>query len=281
MNQMFDAALVSDNQLQRSHGTIRLAFAKKGDRNFIAERYASAPSRILVPSNHLSVPEAVLANTSGGIAGGDTLKFDVLVASETEALVTGQAAEKVYRSIDVPASIRTRIEVEDEGVLEYLPQETILFNGAKLDRQVDISLGLRARLLLSEMFVLGRWAMGEDFTIGTLTDRWKVDVAGRPIWRESLRLEGGLPSLNSPIGFAGARALATIFYVGSNAAEILESVREALGTLSGATLVRGMLVIRMMGTEAGALKGQLANIISNIRAIALNRPSEVPRVWRC
>ena len=122
---MFDAALVSDNQLQRSHGTIRLAFAKKGDRNFIAERYASAPSRILVPSNHLSVPEAVLANTSGGIAGGDTLKFDVLVASETEALVTGQAAEKVYRSIDVPASIRTRIEVEDEGVLEYLPQETI------------------------------------------------------------------------------------------------------------------------------------------------------------
>jgi urease accessory protein len=131
------------------------------------------------------------------------------------------------------------------------------------------------------MFVLGRWAMGEDFTVGTLSDRWKVDVAGRPIWRESLRLEGGLPSLSSPIGFADARALATIFYVGSNAAEILESVREALGTLSGATLVRGMLVIRMMGTEAGALKGQLANIISNIRAIALNRPSEVPRVWRC
>jgi urease accessory protein len=278
---MFDAALVSDNQLQRSHGTIRLAFAKKGDRNFIAERYASAPSRILVPSNHLSVPEAVLANTSGGIAGGDTLKFDVLVASETEALVTGQAAEKVYRSIDVPASIRTRIEVEDEGVLEYLPQETILFNGAKLDRQVDITLGLGARLLLSEMFVLGRWAMGEDFTIGALTDRWKIDIAGRPIWRESLRLEGGLSSLNSPIGFADARALATIFYVGSNAAEILESVREALGTLSGATLVRGMLVIRMMGTEAGALKGQLANVISNIRATALNRPSEVPRVWRC
>jgi len=278
---MFDADSVSDDQLQRSHGAARLAFANRDNRNSIVERYASAPVRILTPSVQGGIPEAVLANTSGGIAGGDTSHVDILVAQNAQALVTGQAAEKIYRSIDMPASIRTVIKIEDGSTLEYLPQESILFDGAKLNRAVNISLGARSCLLLSEMFVLGRWAMNEDFTRGIFLDRWSIDVAGQPIWREGLRVEGGLSSLSSSLGFANARALATIFYAGANAAELLGLARDVIGPMGGATIVRGMLVVRMLGNEAGMLKQQLSEIISIIRAAALGRPAEVPRVWRC
>ena len=278
---MFDADSVSDDQLQRSHGAARLAFANRDNRNSIVERYASAPVRILTPSIQGGIPEAVLANTSGGIAGGDTSHIDILVAQNAQALVTGQAAEKIYRSIDMPASIRTVIKIEDGSTLEYLPQESILFDGAKLNRAVNISLGARSCLLLSEMFVLGRWAMNEDFTRGIFLDRWSIDVAGQPIWREGLRIEGGLSSLSSSLGFANARALATIFYAGANAAEVLGLARDVIGPMGGATIVRGMLVVRMLGNEAGMLKQQLSEIISIIRAAALGRPAEVPRVWRC
>jgi len=278
---MFDADSVSDDQLQRSHGAARLAFANRDNRNSIVERYASAPVRILTPSVQGGIPEAVLANTSGGIAGGDTSHIDILVAQNSQALVTGQAAEKIYRSIDMPASIRTVIKIEDGSTLEYLPQESILFDGAKLNRAVNISLGARSCLLLSEMFVLGRWAMNEDFTRGIFLDRWSIDVAGQPIWREGLRIEGGLSSLSSSLGFANARALATIFYAGANAAEVLGLARDVIGPMGGATIVRGMLVVRMLGNEAGMLKQQLSEIISIIRAAALGRPAEVPRVWRC
>jgi len=278
---MFDADSVSDDQLQRSHGAARLAFANRDNRNSIVERYASAPVRILTPSVQGGIPEAVLANTSGGIAGGDTSHIDILVAQNAQALVTGQAAEKIYRSIDMPASIRTVIKIEDGSTLEYLPQESILFDGAKLNRAVNISLGARSCLLLSEMFVLGRWAMNEDFTRGIFLDRWSIDVAGQPIWREGLRVEGGLSSLSSSLGFANARALATIFYAGANAAEVLGLARDVIGPMGGATIVRGMLVVRMLGNEAGMLKQQLSEIISIIRAAALGRPAEVPRVWRC
>ena len=278
---MFDADSVSDDQLQRSHGAARLAFANRDNRNSIVERYASAPVRILTPSVQGGIPEAVLANTSGGIAGGDTSHIDILVAQNAQALVTGQAAEKIYRSIDMPASIRTVIKIEDGSTLEYLPQESILFDGAKLNRAVNISLGARSCLLLSEMFVLGRWAMNEDFTRGIFLDRWSIDVAGQPIWREGLRVEGGLSSLSSSLGFANARALATIFYAGANAAEVVGLARDVIGPMGGATIVRGMLVVRMLGNEAGMLKQQLGEIISIIRAAALGRPAEVPRVWRC
>ena len=278
---MFDADSVSDDQLQRSHGAARLAFANRDNRNSIVERYASAPVRILTPSIQGGIPEAVLANTSGGIAGGDTSHIDILVAQNAQALVTGQAAEKIYRSIDMPASIRTVIKIEDGSTLEYLPQESILFDGAKLNRAVNISLGARSCLLLSEMFVLGRWAMNEDFIRGIFLDRWSIDVAGQPIWREGLRIEGGLSSLSSSLGFANARALATIFYAGANAAEVLGLARDVIGPMGGATIVRGMLVVRMLGNEAGMLKQQLGEIISIIRAAALGRPAEVPRVWRC
>jgi len=278
---MFDADSVSDDQLQRSHGAARLAFANRINRNSIVERYASAPVRILTPSVQGGIPEAVLANTSGGIAGGDTSHVEILVAQNAQALVTGQAAEKIYRSIDMPASIRTVIKIEDDSTLEYLPQESILFDGAKLNRAVNISLGARSCLLLSEMFVLGRWAMKEDFTRGIFLDRWSIDVAGQPIWREGLRVEGGLSSLSSSLGFANARALATIFYVGANASEVLGLARDAIGPMGGATIVRDMLVVRMLGNEAGVLKQQLGEIISIIRAAALGRPAEVPRVWRC
>ncbi len=281
---MFDAGSASDSALQRSHGIAHLRFEARDGTTAPVRRYAAAPARLLAPRMHGGPPEIVLANTAGGVAGGDRSDVTVEAGPGANATVTGQAAEKIYRAIDAPARITTRLTLEAGSTLEWLPQETILFDGARLDRRIDVSLAPDARLLLAEMLVFGRKAHGESFQTGRLLDRWRVDRAGRPLWRDGLLVEGGSNALAAAAGFGGARALATIVYAGPNAADLVEPLRallDAAGHFSGASLVHGLLIARLLGDDAGPLKRGLSNIIGAFRAQALGRPAAAPRVWLC
>lgn len=278
---MFDAGSASDGKLQRSHGAARLRFDASGGRQRLLERYASAPVRILTPARE-GAPEAVIANTSGGVAGGDSLCFSVAAGPGADGTVSGQAAEKIYRAIDRPARIDTRLDVGAGARLEWLPQETIMFNGARLDRDIRVDLAPDAELLLVESLALGRRAYGETFATGALMDRWRIDRAGRPIWRDALRLDGGDPAMAAAAGFADARAMATAIYCGPRTAEALEAARALpVACALGATVVRGLVFIRMLGDEAGALKHALGLLVGRLREAAFDRPPEPPRVWLC
>lgn len=280
---MFDAGSASDAGLQRSRGAARLGFDAPDGRPRIRERYGSAPLRILTPASESAAPEAVLANTSGGIAGGDSLTVDVTVGPAGDGTVAGQAAEKVYRSLGAAATIDTRLTVADGARLEWLPQETILFDGARLNRTIAVDLAPDASVLLAETLVFGRRAQGETFQSGALRDRWRIDRGGKPVWRDALVVAGGDPAFAAAPGFAGKRALATLIFAGPDAASLLEMARDALppGEASGATLVRGLLVARLLAEEAGELKHDLGGLVAALRARAFDRPARPPRVWLC
>ena len=282
---MFDAVSASDSALQRSHGEARLRFAADANgQSRLIERYASSPARLLTPRTHGEAPEAVLANTAGGVAGGDSLTVSVDCGPGADGVVSGQAAEKIYRALDAPAVMQTSLRLDAGATLEWLPQETILFNGALLNRQINVDLANDARLLMAETIVLGRKAHNETFASGCLTDTWRIDRAGQPVWRDRMLVEGGGDSLFTATGFRSARALATMIYAAPDApahTEYLQTEMANLPIFAGATHVRGLLIARMLGDDAGALKSMLADVIGTFRHRALDRPATAPRVWLC
>jgi len=284
---MFDADSASDSALQRSHGAARLGFARRGGRSRIVARYAAAPARILTPSVYGSAPEAVLANTSGGVAGGDSMRIDVSVEAGAEGVAVGQAAERIYRALDAPATVETDLRVGPGGSLQWLPQETILFDGAMLNRRISVDLAADARLLLAEMVVFGRKAHGERFGSGLFHDFWRIDRAGRPLWRERTQVTGGDGSETAMLGFDGRRALASVIVADPDGARLVEPVRDLLADLpapdfiSGASFRRGLLICRMLSDDAGPLKRALAAIVGHLRALAFDGPATPPRVWQC
>ena len=282
---MFDAVSASDSALQRSHGEARLRFSADTDgKSRLIERYASSPARLLTPRTHGEAPEAVLANTAGGFAGGDSLSVSVDCGRGADGVVSGQAAEKIYRALDAPAKMQTTLRLDAGATLEWLPQETILFNGALLNRQINVDLADNARLLMAETIVLGRKAHNETFASGCLTDYWRIDRAGQPVWRDRMLVEGGGDSLFAATGFRSARALATMIYAAPDAAshtEYLQTKMASLPLFAGATYVRGLLIARLLGDDAGALKSVLSDVIGAFRHRVLARPATAPRVWLC
>src|SRR4051812_17746226 len=149
-------------RLQRADGAACLRFARRGPSSALADLYQRAPCRVLFPHPPAhEPPQAVLVTTTGGLTGGDRLRIDVAVDAGAAATVTTQAAEKLYRSIDGDAEIDISISVQRGGWAEWLMQETILFDGARLRRRTELDVATGARLLAVESLVFGRSAMGE------------------------------------------------------------------------------------------------------------------------
>ena len=280
------AVSASDLALQRSRGRAVLRFEARDGGSALVERYSRAPMRILTPRPANGVPEAVLANLAGGIAGGDRCEVGVAAGPGAEAVVSGQAAEKVYRAIDAPAEWVTRLTLGPGAALEWLPQETILFDGARLNRRIEVDMAGDARLLAVETLVFGRAAHGERMVDGGLADRWRIDRDGRPVWRDALRIGGGAfgPAAASEAGLRGARVSATLIYAAPDAPDRLEELRGLLAGLSafaGASAVRGLVAVRFLAREGGTFKRELAALLGLFRASAFGRPALVPRVWLC
>ena len=281
-----NAVLASDRALQRSRGRAVLRFEARDGGSALVERYSCAPMRILTPRPANGVPEAVLANLAGGIAGGDRCEVGVAAGPEAEAVVSGQAAEKVYRAIDAPAEWVTRLTLGPGAVLEWLPQETILFDGARLRRRIEVDMAGDARLLAVETLVFGRAAYGERMTDGGLADRWRIDRDGRPVWRDALRIGSGAfdAAAASEAGLRGARVSAVLIYAAPDAPERLEELRGLLAEMSafaGASAVRGLVAVRFLAREGGAFKRELAVLLGLFRASVFDRPALAPRVWLC
>lgn len=278
--------------LPRADGAAELGLAAAGPQRTtarLAHLYQQSPLRLLFPS-----PEpgdlftAVLANTSGGVAGGDRMRVAVTAAAGAAALVTTQAAEKVYRSLGPDSRIETRLTAGPGAWLEWAPQEAILFDGARLRRSLEIEIAPGGRLLAGEMLVYGRTARGERFGRGLLHERWQVRRAGRLIWADALHLDGEIPAvLAAPAGFGGAVASATVLYAGDDAFEHLDAARgfaslctaEDGGGRAGATLVGGLLVARFLATDGRALRRAVAGYWSRFRAAAAGLPARLPRLW--
>jgi urease accessory protein len=222
--------------------------------------------------------EGVLINTGGGMAGGDRMRVEVTVRSGAQAVLTTQAAEKLYRSDGPDTEIAVSLSLERGSSLAWLPQEQILFDAARLHRTMDIAIAADASLTLVESVVFGRVARGERLESGACRDRWRFRRDGRLVLAEDVRLEGAVYEVLSRRASAnGASALATFVHIAPEAERRAEEARALLaGAASewGVSAFDGLLIARFVAAEPRALRMDLARFIDSYRRTPL------PRSWQ-
>ena len=262
--------------MQRSRGEARVALHLDRGQVRLAGLRQAGSAKVILP--HVAgVPEAVFLNTSGGLTGGDVLSYRADIGAGLTAVATTQTAERAYRSTSGAARVRVDLTVEDSGFLDWLPQETILFDGASLDRKTTVQLGRDAGCLVLETVVLGRAAMGETVSRVQLRDWRVIERDGAPIWLEPLLLNDR--ALTTGVaGLAGMRAFATLCLVQPDAHDLLERLRTLLdepGVVAAASALPGRLVLRAHADDGWPLRRQIARCLGLLRA---GRP--LPRVWQ-
>ncbi|TWA76066.1 urease accessory protein [Azospirillum brasilense] len=267
------------------HGAATVRFEHRHGATRLATLYHHDPLRVLLPDPRAGdLPIAVLVTTSGGLVGGDRLDVALSAGPGAAALVTTQAAEKVYRSAGPDCRIDTRVTVEAGGWLEWMPQEAIVFEGSRLRRLTRLELEGDARLIAGEMLVFGRAAFGETVTRGLVRDAWELVRDGRLAWADALHMDGDLAeTLAHPAGFGGAEACATLLFAAPDAGSRRDALRAAAegleGVRVGATAFDGLLVVRILGGEARSVRNAYAALWSHLRAAAAGLPTRLPRLW--
>ncbi len=252
----------------------------------LAHLYQSDPCRVLFPRSPLKAPfEGVFVTTSGGLVGGDRLRFSVTAGPGSTACITSQAAEKIYRSTGATTELDIAVEAKAGATLEWMPQETIAFDNARLRRNTRIDAASGARLLAGEIVVFGRIAHGERFAAGLLHDGWRCYRDGVLVWADALHLEGDIAgTIAAPMSFGGATACATMLYVADDAARHLPTARDMLAPLAtdgraAASCIGPVLVMRLMGKDAAALRRNYSALWSRFRSEVMGLPTALPRVW--
>ncbi|MBY0329673.1 MAG: urease accessory protein UreD, partial [Acetobacteraceae bacterium] len=222
-----DAVLPSH---QRASGRFVLGFAVGRDGRGTVLRHLDqqAPLRVLFPDPEPGDPIlGAILNCAGGLAGGDALDQAARLGPGTRVTLSSAAAEKVYRSLGPETRVATRLALGAGAVLEWIPQETILFDAARFCRSTTVELGEAATLLAAETLVFGRAARGERLRRGFVLDRWHLrDAAGALLWADALELGGDIEAaLDAPFGFDGAEALGTVLLAAPEAGARLAMLR--------------------------------------------------------
>jgi urease accessory protein len=280
------AAIRSDKDLQRADGSGRVVLRGSEEGNRIVDLFQRTPIRIMFPRGGAgAIEEAVFINTGGGIAGGDRLESRVTALAGASITVTSQAAEKVYRALDEPARIATKLKACEAAKLAWLPQETILFNRGRLIRETEIDLASGAELLALEWLVLGRVAHGEAVIGGHIADSWRVKKDGRLIWADSFcARDTTFPHLHKQALLSNCKAIGTLIYFGPYLDTRLEFSRDIASSLScqcAATSVGGLIIVRFAAEVALDLALALRSFLLQFGSEFGPRPFGVPKMWSC
>jgi len=266
-------------------GFARATFVRRDGASRLSELDQRNPLRVLFPRVESGEPPlAAVTTVSGGLVGGDSLRMEFSVGPQAGAMALGQAAEKVYRSTGPSSIVDIALDVAADGWLEWLPQETILFDGARLERRTTAAVDPAGRLMAGECLVFGRLARGELMRRGLLRDRWEVRRGGRLVWADSLRIEDDIErTLDAVSGFGGARAYGTAIYAGPDAATLLDTAKALTdghdGVRAGATCIGGVLVARWLSRDPLSLREAFASYWMALRAAAGGLPARLPRLW--
>ena len=250
---------------QRSVGEVKLGFGPRGVTVF--REAGSAKLRLPKGAN-----EAILINTSGGLAGGDRQQIEISVEEAASLAITTQAAERVYRSLGPAAEIQNHLKVAKGASLSWLPQETILFEGAALARQMTVELEEGASFLALESFVFGRIAMGETLNTVHVRDRWDVKQSGKLMHAERLAFGPQLPRGKAALG--DAQAIATLLCIAPDLEQRAKALPQILGEQDGFSLWNGKGVARLVSDDGYSLKKKLARAVA-----ALSGGKPVPYIW--
>ena len=273
----------------RVSGAAEIGFAAGDGTTRLAHLFQREPLRVLFPASEPGdAALAVLVTTSGGLVAGDRIALDVHAAPGSVAHVTASAAEKIYRSTGATTEINQAFAVEGDAWLEYLPPETILFDGARLRRHTVVVTSPRAGFLGGGILVFGRRARGERLTHGLLHDQLEFRRDGRLVWGDALHLDADIASIIAdPACFDGAAACATLVLVppAGDPGKFIDGARAAqlrsasLGLRAGVTPVGGLLVARWLAADPMLLRHAFTDLACHLRAAAFGLPARLPRLW--
>jgi len=257
----------------RASGALKLVVTHTDSGSAAEDIAESGPLRVRFPRIREDRLEAILINTAGGIVGGDKLEFQVETREDASLAITSQAAEKIYRSNGLTSRISVSLKAERGSELFWLPQETILFDRARVEREIEAEVSSEGSLAICEAIVFGRDAMGEKVTRGLLRDRWRIRRDGKLIFADALALDGDMKvTLNRVAAMNGMIAMATMVCVSNDAMSRLDAVREALtgeGIETGASAFDGMLIVRILAEDSIALR---ASVLSALEAAGTPPP---------
>jgi urease accessory protein len=276
-----NAPLTPSSLLPRVRADLRLVFARAGARTEAARVYETGGWRIRFPRS-VGPCEAVLVNTGGGMAGGDRARIYIEAGTDADGLVTSQSQEKIYRADGVGVAIETRLKVASGARLVFAPQETLLFDGARLQRSLDADVEETSTLTIFEAVAFGRLAHGETRIDASLSDRWRIRRGGRLVFAEALTIEDAGAMLDRPAIGGGARALATLMRVGPGAEDRRDALRAAFASVeaepgprfeAGVSVADGVLIARLASPSPQRLR---EGLFAAWRAL---EERDAPRVW--
>ena len=260
----------------RASGIVRFDVAGIDGVTRRRELHEAGSLRVRFPSPEDDGLSAVLVNTAGGIAGGDRFDIDIASTSDARLTVTTAAAEKIYRAKGPAAELNVTLRAEGRSHLSWLPQETILFDRARIRRRFEIDLSDTASLLLCEIVVFGRIAMGERIQTGEFADHWRLRRGGRLVFAENIRLDGDIGSkLASPaIAKAGVAIGTAVIVPGDEAlVERIREITQAPGGEVGISAWNGFAMARFCAQDAARLRADMMAVLGRASGSAL------PRLW--
>jgi urease accessory protein len=266
----------------RARGEARAVFSRIGAATKPARVFEAGGLRLRFP-NAVGPCEGVLVNTGGGMAGGDRADIELALGEGADVVATTQSAEKIYRAEDEAAEVETRLTLGAGSRLSWLPQETILFDRAGLERRLDADVAPDATLFAIESVVFGRLASGEIEIAARFRDRWRIRRGGKLVFAEELRIDNAAAALKRPAVGAGARAIASFLLMAPDAEAALEKIRAAFEESAegedspleaGASLLDGFVIARALSRDPVRLRRCIIAVMMALRG------SAAPRVWQ-
>jgi urease accessory protein len=237
--------------------------------------HESGSLRVRFPSPEGEGLSGVFVNTAGGVAGGDSFDIEIAAGQGSRLTLTTAAAEKVYRAPGAAAQLNIALKVAAGAHLGWLPQETILFDRARVHRRFDIELDEAASLLLCEIVVFGRTAMGERMEQGEFFDRWRLRRGGKLVFAETVRLDGNIGAkLGRSAVAKGGAAIGTALIVPGDE-RLIERIREASESFAGEVGIsawNGFAMARFCAQDAARLRADMMAVLARTGAA-------LPRLW--
>lgn len=279
---------LSPSDASRWQGHLSLEFACRGEKTILGRERVQAPLKVQRPfyPEGDAICHSVMLHTAGGIVGGDRLAVQVAVQPQAQALVTSAAATKVYRSNGFEAQNQVTLHVSAGGCLEWLPQETILFNGAQYRQQLKVTLEAGAIWLGWDLTRLGRSARGEQFDQGEWHAHTEVWQADRLIWVDPQWVAGGSEMMRSLHGLNDCPVIASFACVGVDFSKAaLQALRSRLAAVVvpdqiSLTRLQSGLLCRYRGQSMSTARSSLIQLWQTLRTQHLGRSICIPRVWQ-
>jgi urease accessory protein len=253
-----------------------------GDRTVLAERKHCGPLHVqksLYPEQ--DVCHTYILHPPGGVAGGDQLTINVVAENNAHALITTPASNKFYRSANEVSIVRQSIEVDSDAIVEWLPQDSIMFSGCQVDMRTRVNLEQDAKFIGWEITCLGRPASGEMFSQGRCKQKFELYRNNRPLHIETACLEGDGEILNAAWGLAGytATGLMLVSNADKNMLELARTCNQDTPCLTAVTLKGELLLVRCLARQGMEARDYLTQVWSAIRPKLFKREVSVPRVW--